>query len=84
MKTVTYLKESGLLIKGARKALEKETKEQKGWFLAMLLVIIDASLLGHQLGCKEIIRTVEGVTTTSQEWGTTRSGQVFIAILSFD
>ena len=30
MKTVKYLKESGLLIKGARKALEKETKEQKG------------------------------------------------------
>lgn len=52
MKTVNSLEESGLLIKGASKTSENETKEQKSGFLSMLLGKVGASLLGNLLAEK--------------------------------
>ena len=37
MKTVKFLEESGLLIKGINETIKNETKKQKGGFLSMLL-----------------------------------------------
>ena len=49
MKIVKSLEKSGLLTKDVSKAIkiENEAKEQKGWFLSMLLGTLVASLLGN-------------------------------------
>ena len=51
MKTVKFLEESGLLIKGVSDTIKNKAKEQKGGFLSMLLGTLDASLLGNLLTC---------------------------------
>ena len=56
MKIVQALEDSNLLLKGVTKAIENETKEQKGGFLSMLLRTLGASLLGDLLIEKEIVR----------------------------
>ena len=43
------LENSGILLKGVSKAIENETKEQRGGFLSMLLGTLGASLLGNLL-----------------------------------
>ena len=48
--------ESGLLIKGINKIIKNEAKEQKRWFLRMLLGTLGASLLGSLLKGKNTIR----------------------------
>ena len=45
MKIVQALEGSNILLKGFTKAIENETKEQKGGFLEMLLGTLGASLL---------------------------------------
>ena len=45
MKIVKFLEESGLLIKEVSETIKNEAKEQKDWFLSMLLVTLGASLL---------------------------------------
>ena len=52
MKIVKSLEETGLLIKGVRKGVKTEAKEQKGEFLRMLLGTLGASLLGNLLTAK--------------------------------
>ena len=47
MKIVQGLEDSNILFKGVTKAIENETKEQKGGFLSMLLGTLGASLLGN-------------------------------------
>ena len=48
-------------MKGVTKAIENETKEQKGRFLGMLLgTLLGASLLGNMLTGKWILRTGYG------------------------
>ena len=42
--------------------IQNEAKEQKGWFLSMLLGTLDASLLGNMLVGKRIHRAGEGTT----------------------
>ena len=37
MKIIKSLEDAGLLIKGVSETTEYKTKEQKGWFLVMLL-----------------------------------------------
>ena len=37
MKVVKLFRASGLLIKGVSQTIKNEAKEQKGWFLGMLL-----------------------------------------------
>ena len=56
MKIVQALEDSGILLKGITKAIEKKTKEQKEGFLGMLLGTFAASLLGNMLAGKGIVR----------------------------
>ena len=42
MKIIKFLEESGLLIKRVTKTIKNEAKEEKGWFLSMLLVTLGA------------------------------------------
>ena len=49
-----------ILLKGITKAIENETKEQKGQFLGMLLGTLGASLLGNMLIGKGIVRAGYG------------------------
>ena len=61
MKIIKALKNSGILLKGVSKAIQNETKEQKGGFLSMLLGTLGACLLGNLLtGGKGIMRAGEG------------------------
>ena len=56
MKTIKSLEESGVLIKRVSKTIVKESKEQKGGFLIMLLGTLAASLLGNLLTGKGKMR----------------------------
>ena len=61
MKIIEALENSGILLKGASKTIENETKEQRGGFLSMLLGTLGASLLGNLLtGGKRIMRAGDG------------------------
>ena len=60
MKIVQALEDSNILLKGVTKTIKKETKDQKGGFLSMLLSTLDASLLGHLLAGKGIVRAASG------------------------
>ena len=60
MKIVQALEDSNILLKGVTKTIKKETKDQKGGFLSMLLSTLDASLLGHLLAGKWIVRAASG------------------------
>ena len=66
MKTVTSLKESGLLVKGASETNENEAKEQIGRFLGILLGTLDTSLLGSMLVSKSVIRGDKGTIRARQ------------------
>ena len=62
MKIIEALENSDILLKGVSKAIEKETKEQKGGFHSMLLGTLGAGLLGNLLtGGKGIVRAGEGI-----------------------
>ena len=53
MKIVQVFEDSNILLKGVTKTTKKETKEQKGGFLSMLLGgTLEASLLGNLLAGK--------------------------------
>ena len=56
MKIVQVLEDSNILLKGVTKTIKYEIKEQKGWFLSMLLGTLEASLLGNLLAGKGIAR----------------------------
>ena len=60
MKIVQALEDSNILLKGVTKTIEKETKEQKGGFLSMLLGTLGTSLLGNLLSGKKIVRAGYG------------------------
>ena len=53
---VQALEDSNILLKGVSKAIENETKEQKGGFLSMLFGTLGASLLENLLAGKRILR----------------------------
>ena len=57
------------------KQLKMKQKEQKGWFLGMLLDILGASLWGNLLTSKGTIRAGESTFRTGE--GTVRSCQDF-------
>ena len=57
MKIVQALDDSNILLKRVTKTIKKETKEQKGRFLSMLL---GARLLGNMLAGKGIVRASSG------------------------
>ena len=60
MKIVQALEHSNILLKGVTKTIKNQTKEQKGGFLSMLLGTLGASLLGHLLAGKAIIKAGSG------------------------
>ena len=60
MKIIQSLEDSNILLKGVTKTIEKETKEQKGGFLSMLLGTLGASLLGNLLTGKGFVRAGYG------------------------
>ena len=60
MKILQSLEDSNILLKRVTKTIEKETKEQKGGFLSMLLGILGASLLENLLSGKGIVRASYG------------------------
>ena len=60
MKMVQTLEDFNILLRGVTKTIKNETKEQKGWFLSMLLNTLGASLLGNILAGKGIIRASSG------------------------
>ena len=60
IKIVQALEDSNILFKGVTKTIKDETKEQKGWFLSMLLGTLGASLLGNLLAGKRIARAGYG------------------------
>ena len=59
-KIVQALEDSNILLKGVTKTIEKESKEQKGGFLNMLLGTLGANLLGNLLSGKGIVRAGYG------------------------
>ena len=59
-KIIQALENSSILLKGVTKIIKKETKEQKGGFLGMLLGTLGASLLGNLLIGREILRVGSG------------------------
>ena len=61
-KVIAALENSGILLKGVTKAIENETKEQRGGFLSMLLGTLGASLLRNLLTSgKGIVRAGDGI-----------------------
>ena len=68
MKMVKSLKESGLLIKQVIKTIKNVAKEQKEGFLGMLLLTLEASLLGNLLTGKGTIRSGEGKIRAGQDF----------------
>ena len=63
----------GILIKDISKTIKDESKEQKDWFLGMLLGTLGASLLGNLLTGKGVIRAGEG--KVKQDEATIKAGQ---------
>ena len=62
MKIIKALEKICILLKGVRKTINNETKEQRGGFLNILLDTLGASLLGNLLkGGKGIMRAGEGI-----------------------
>ena len=62
MKIIEALENSGISLKGVNRAIENESKEQRGRFLSMLLGTLGASILGNLLtGGKSIMRAGDGI-----------------------
>ena len=68
IKIVKSLEDSGLLLEGVTETVRNEVKEQKGWFLSMLLDTLGASLLGNLL-------TGQGVNRVGNGKGINRDGE---------
>ena len=67
MKIIEALENSGILLKGVSKTIEKETKKQRGGFLRMLLSTLGASLLGNLLTVgKGIVRPGDGIVRAGE------------------
>ena len=60
MKIVQALEDSNILLKGITNTIKNETKEQKWWFLSMLLGTLGTTLLGNLLTGKRIVRAGSG------------------------
>ena len=74
MKVIEALENSGILLKGRTKTIEKESKEQRGEFLGMLLGTLGDSLLGNLLtGGKGIMRAGDGIVRAGN--GIVRAGE---------
>ena len=77
MKTITFLEDSGLLVRIFSETITNQKKEQKTGFLGMLLDTLGASLLGNLFTGKNTIRAGERAIATSWGRGTVRADQDF-------
>ena len=66
MKIIEALENSGILLKGVKKTIENEIKEQRGAFLSMLFGTLGATLLGNLLSGKGIMRAGEGIVRAGE------------------
>ena len=60
IKIVEALEDAKILLKVVTETVKNETKEQKGWFVSMLLGTLGASLLGNLLTGKGFVRAGSG------------------------
>ena len=81
IRIVKSLDDSGLWLQGVSETIQNEAKEQKRWFLSMLLDTLGAKLLGNILASKGIngaeegvIRAGNGAATKKQGKGIVRAG----------
>ena len=82
IKIIEAPENSGILLKGVSKAIENETKEQRGGFLSMLLGTLGASLLGNLLtGGKGIMRPGDGIVRAGS--GGKKKPKFFVTFSSF-
>ena len=68
MEILKSLEENDLLIEGINETIKNEVKEQKGWFLSMLLSTLSATLLGSLLTSKITIRAGEGTIKEGRDF----------------
>ena len=78
IKIIEALENSGILLKGATKTIENETKEQRGGFLSMLLGTLGASMLGNLLS--GLARAGEGIVRAGE--GTSKKKTKFAITFS--
>ena len=84
MKIIEALENSGILLKGVKKTIENETKEQRGGFLSMLLGTLGASLLGNLLSGKGIMRAGEGIVRAGEGSGSKKTPKFTATISSIN
>ena len=84
MKIIEAVETSGILLKGASKTIENETKEQRGGFLSMLLGTLGASLLGNLLTGKGIMRAGDGIVRAGEGSGSKKKLKFAITISSIN
>ena len=83
MKIIKALENSGILLKGASKAIKNETKEQKDGFLSMLLGTLGTSLLGNLLtGGKGIMCAGDGIVRAGS--GSKKTPKFTVTFSSFN
>ena len=84
MKIIEALENSGILLKGVKKTIENETKEQTGGFLSMLLGTLEASLLGNLLSGKGMMRACEDIVRADEGSGSKRNPKFTVTISSIN
>ena len=81
-KIVTWLEESGLLIKCVSETTKNEAKEQKGGFLSMLLGMLDTSLLENLITGKGFKTSkIFGQGVMREDESTIKAGHNFLCRL---
>ena len=84
MKIIEALENSGILLKGVKKTIENETKEQRRGFLSMLPGTLGASLLGNLLSGKGKVRAGKGIVRAGEESGSKKNPKFAITISSIN
>ena len=74
IKIVKSLEDSGLLLKGVTETVQNEVKEQKRWFLSMLLGTLGEILLGNLLTGRGTNRAGKGRGVNRADEGVLRAG----------
>ena len=84
MKIIEASENSGILLKGVKKTIENETKEQRGGFLSMLLGTLGASLLGNLLSGKGMMRVGECIVRAGEGVGSKKTPKFTVIISSIN
>ena len=84
MKIIEALENSPILLKGVKKTIENETKEQRGGSLSMLLGTLGASLLGNLLSGKGMMRAGEGIVRAGEGSGSKEKPKFIVTISSIN